>query len=109
MQRRSNSKIGSRAGERAGSLIMLALLLFLGVAAVSITAHELVCPDADQLGHHCVVTEFAAGQIETPLVAVACLAVLLGVLTVLSWNNEAHPASPLFQLSPSRAPPASLA
>lgn len=109
MQKIANNKSGSPAGQAAGALIMLALLLFLGAAAASITVHELVCPDAGQPDHQCAVTQFAAGQIETPLVAVACLTVFLGVLAVPLWSNEAHPASPLFLLSPSRAPPAFLA
>jgi len=103
------SKNGRRIGRTAGALIMLALLLFLGAAATSNAVHELVCPDAGQPDHHCAVTQFAAGQIETSQVAVACLTVFLGVLTVPVWSKETHPASSLFRLSPSRAPPVSLA
>lgn len=109
MHQRASVRVVLRTGRVAGALIALALLLFLSAAAVSIDVHELVCPDADQPDHQCAVTQFAAGHIETSLVTVACLAVLLGVLTVPLWSNEEHPASPLFQLSPSRAPPVSLA
>lgn len=102
-------RAGSRASHTAGAVMMLALLLFLDAAAPSLTLHGWICPDAGQTDHQCAVTHFAAGQIEPPWVAVDSGTVFLGVLTMPLGRNETYPASRLFRLSPSRAPPASFA
>jgi hypothetical protein len=106
MTRNAINRFPWHSGKTAGAAGLFTLLLFLGLAAVSPPVHEMVCPDADQPGHHCAVTDFATGLLEAPALAWAGLAVFFGVPTVLLWTKEPHRPAPLFRLSPSRAPPA---
>jgi len=93
-------------GRLAGG-IMLCLVLFLWAASAAVPVHHVTCSDADDARHECAITHFAAGNCEIPQPVPACQITLLGFLAVLVWRDETHPASPIFRLSPARAPPLS--
>jgi len=84
---------------------MLALLLFLGAAAVDPTLHAWICPDAGQDDDWCPVRQVATGTVEASVTPVVVLVPVQGILTSLPWFGGEQPAAPRFCVSPSRAPP----
>jgi len=85
--------------------LLLILLLFLDASAVSPTLHSLVCPKAGQPDDDCAVACFAAGLVESPPVTDVSVTVIECHWIAVQWCDKAFPTSPLFRLSPSRAPP----
>jgi hypothetical protein len=105
---RTLMNIGKRVAIRRtrGGLLMLVLFLFLEASAISPALHSLVCPKAGQPDDDCAVACFAAGLVESPPVAanLGSPSLMCRWITI-QWREETHPSSPLFRLSPSRAPP----
>lgn len=95
-------------GRIVGALLMLALLVFLGAAAVSFPLHQSVCPDAGSPTDSCAVVAFAAGLVESPLSLVLGATVILTFLIALLMPCEADSSMPLFRLYPSHSPPFAL-
>lgn len=95
-------------GRIAGVVLLIALLLGLVAAASSPSLHLRLCPNANRPGHHCAVTDFAAGLVEVPVAAVLGLAVLAVVFASVRLPEVLPLAIPLFRLSPSRAPPSAI-
>lgn len=84
---------------------MLALLVFLGAAAVDPTLHAWICPDAGQTDDWCPIRQVAAGTVEASVTPVAAFVPAQCILTFLPWFGGVQPAAPRFCVSPSRAPP----
>ena len=82
----------------------IALVLALATLAASPSLHLALHPDANDSGHHCPITEFAAGHL---LVALAAVAITLQLR--IAWRSPiADPSAPSptrLGLPPSRAPP----
>lgn len=85
------------------AMLLIALLAYLSVDP---EAHERFHHDADEPGHHCVVTEFAAG--EALVLTVACLLLpLLARFGRVQWpQSEVWHAAADLALQPSCGPPA---
>lgn len=94
-----------QTGKTAGALLMLALLVFLSAASASCDLHALVCSDARQPTDHCAIAKYAAGMVEIPALPILCSASGFPDFVLPTGVNEALPVTPLFRLSPSRAPP----
>ena len=92
----------------AGVVMLIALLLGLVAAASSPTLHLRLCPNANRPGHHCAVTDFAGGLAEVPVAAALGLVVLAVVFSSVRLPEVLPLATPLFRLSPSRAPPSAV-
>lgn len=88
--------------------ILLLTLLVLGLAACSPELHALICADAGQSDDACAVKQYQSGMLEIPQVQAVDVSVILGVAIAASLAERLPLASPLFRLSPSRAPPFSL-
>jgi len=96
---------GAAKSAFAGFLVFL--LLGLAALAASPGLHELIHPDAGAPDHHCAVTLFAKGQINSaagPLLAVA-VAAFFGALILLPDTFVLPSAD--YRYSSSRAPPPS--
>ena len=96
---------------RAVFNVVLALMLSGGVlfstlAASSPALHQLIHDDAAASDHKCLITLFAAGQINHAAVEIAAAAILWICFTYLfPVLSECFP-SVIFNFSSSRAPPA---
>ena len=96
---------GAAKSAFAGFLVFV--LLGLAALAASPGLHELIHPDAGAPDHHCAVTLFAGGQIDSvsaPLVAAVVVA-LFGALVLLPDTFVLPSAD--YRYSSSRAPPSS--
>lgn len=93
------------AGFLLGSLIIVLLLGFFSAAAVSPALHRMVCPDADQPSHQCVITVMAAGLLALTSTQVVASVIPFPTVGFLILRGETHRATPVYRLSPSRAPP----
>jgi hypothetical protein len=73
----------------------------------SATLHKAVHPNANKADHHCAATLLASGQVDAAANAVAAPAISL---ILIAENNfkVSPPATPSFNLSLSRGPPALL-
>jgi len=97
------------AGRSVGIVVLLFLLLGLSIASCSPKLHQLICPQAGQADDFCAIKQFQCGSVEA-LLAQADLGLPSFVFVAKSHCvEELHLASPLFRLSPSRAPPFELA
>jgi hypothetical protein len=103
---RFNHRRVCAAGRVVGVVLLLFLLLGLGLAASSAQLHELLCPDAGQPDDSCVIKQFQSGLIEAPLARPVVVLFLFLLAASSCQTGERYLASPLFELSPSRAPPA---
>jgi hypothetical protein len=87
------------------AVLLIGLVLLLNAMAAAPVLHELFHKDADQADHHCAVTLFAHGHVES---AVCDVPVVLPATFV---ENTPHLAFSIFStvidnLPPGRAPPA---
>jgi hypothetical protein len=95
----------SRGARRFWALVCLVLLLVIQALAASPQLHELIHPDADLPGHHCVVTTFAHGKVEAAAGFVT-LAVFVAVVIFFQPPVKSAVVSSFdYRLTPSRAPP----
>lgn len=102
---RFNQRRVRAAGRIAAMVLLLFLLLGLGLAASSAQLHEFICPDAGQLDDFCVIKQFQRGLIEAPLARPVVVLFLFLMAVISCQAGERCLASPLFEVSPSRAPP----
>lgn len=89
----------------SGVVALLLLLEFLGAAAACPALHAAVCPDAGKATDSCVVVVFATGKVASSSHPVLCVSEVARYPVALLPPSEVHPATSLFRLSPSRAPP----
>ena len=85
------------------ALLLIALLAYLSVDP---EAHERFHHDADEPGHHCVVTEFAAGEALVLSVAWMLLPLVTHFVRVQWVQVEVRHAAVDLVLLPSCGPPA---
>jgi len=105
MQWRFNLQRLGVSGRMTGAVVFAGLVLLLAACGASPVLHAMVCPNANQPGDHCAVTQFIGGAVEAPL-AQAMVAMMFFVLAVLPcWNVSFCRVAPPFRLSSSRAPP----
>jgi hypothetical protein len=85
---------------------LIAFVLFLSLLAASPALHKLIHADADDADHHCAVTEFIHGQVDTAVVAplIIGLFALFGGVALLA-ETFIFPLAD-YRFSASRAPPA---
>src|SRR5271155_1595107 len=89
--------------------LIIGMILLIDLMAASPALHELIHFDAGQPDHHCTVTLFAHGQVDS-----AVCEILLPTIST-RWIDTCSPVTlsivdPLILLlPPGRAPPASLA
>ena len=92
------------SGKPALSVLLMALVLLLNALAASETLHKLIHHDADEAGHHCAVTLFAHGQVDSAGGDVP-------VAIPTAWIETAPsiifsvPSTAIENLPPGRAPP----
>jgi hypothetical protein len=88
---------------------IIGMILLIDLMAASPALHELIHVDAGQPDHHCTVTLFAHGQVDSAVCEIAAPTISI------RWISARPPVTlpavdPLVVLlPPSRAPPASLA
>lgn len=96
------------AGRIAGVALLIALVLGLDLAASCSTLHQRLCPNAGKPGDSCAIAAFAGGALSGSPAPVVLTVVVLGVILAARWTDALFPSAPVFQLSPSRAPPQSV-
>ena len=94
-------------GQAVIASLLVGIVLLLDAMAACPRLHELIHKDADSTEHHCAVTMFAHGQVDSPVVEVAAImpaapAEFLPLTTVSVFN------APVATLPPGRGPPVSL-
>lgn len=95
-----------RSGKAIIASLLTGLVLLLNAMAASPSLHEWVHSDASESGHHCAVTLFAHGQVDSSTVDV----VVVGSQTFFAVNPavEISVFSPAIENLPAeRAPPVS--
>jgi hypothetical protein len=87
--------------------LLVALVLLLNAMAACPELHELIHKDADSTEHHCAVTMFAHGQVDTATVEVSAVtpAVSVEITPQISFSVF---STGIENLPPGRAPPAIL-
>ena len=95
---------GKVAGTASG-LFLVSLILFLSLLSASPALHKLIHSDADEADHHCAVTEFVHGKVDSSVVAPIIVA-FVSFLAVATLLREIF-VFPLtdYRFSASRAPP----
>jgi len=85
--------------------LLVGFVLLLSVVSVSPAIHHFIHADAGDPDHHCAVTEFIKGQVESAAVAplIFGLITLFGGIVLLSETFLCPLAD--YRFSPSRAPP----
>jgi hypothetical protein len=106
MRRAATDHEANRAGRIAGVAVLIALVLGLGLCASSAALHQKLCPYAGTPGDSCAVAAFAAGLVTASPVPVIVAAVVWLVVGAILLSEVSLPPTPLYRLSPSRAPPA---
>lgn len=86
-----------------GGLLIL-LVLALNALAASPALHERIHPDANQPGHHCAVTVFAHGQVNSSTVEVVAAAPVVP-LEFFPLPHVSVIVATTVALPPGRAPP----
>jgi hypothetical protein len=95
----------NRVDRRILALFCLALFLTLQLFAASGTLHEAIHADANTPGHHCVVTLFAQGHVDSPAASAGSIALIATLLFCLRPAAPALFSSFDYRFSSSRAPP----
>lgn len=90
---------------RVAGVAAMWLIALLAYLAVDPEAHERFHHDADEPGHHCVVTEFAAGEALLLTVAFLLLPLLVRFGRVQWPQSEVRHAAVDLMLQPSCGPP----
>ncbi|HEV2693135.1 MAG TPA: hypothetical protein VG347_09600 [Verrucomicrobiae bacterium] len=87
--------------------LLVALVLLLDAMAACPSLHELIHQDANASDHHCVVTLFAHGQVDSATVEVAAAGPLVSIETTSQFEFSVF--TPAIQNLPAgRGPPVSL-
>jgi len=89
--------------------LIVGTILLIDLMAASPALHELIHVDAGQPDHHCTVTLFAHGQVDSAVCEIVAPTISI------RWINDCPPVTVPFVdplvvfLPPGRAPPSSLA
>jgi len=105
MQSTMSNRAPFTIGRIAVVVLLMALVLALEALVSSPALHLRLCPNANRPGHHCAVTDFAAGLAEVPVAMAGCLAVLMVMFEGWISPEILHRAAQVHRLSPARAPP----
>lgn len=91
-------------GKPALAALLVGMILLLDAMAACPALHELIHKDADKPGHHCAVTMFMHGKVESASVEVPVSAATVPIAA--APQNEFSVFSPAIQNLPQgRAPP----
>ena len=94
-------------GKPALAALLVGLILLLNAMAACPALHELIHKDADEADHHCAVTMFAHGQVESTTCDIPV--VTPTILIEATSQIEFSIFSPTIEnLPPGRAPPLSV-
>ena len=88
-------------------VLLIFLVLLLNLLAASPSLHELIHADAGKTDHHCAVTLFAHGQVDSSAVDVA-VPVPAAPVEFLPPTLVSIPSALVATLPPGRGPPVSL-
>jgi hypothetical protein len=91
---------------RCVALVCLALFLVLELFASAPALHKLIHSDGGSTGHHCAITLFSQGNINTANTSAAIVACAAALLLSLPLLESASFSLFDYRLSLSRAPPA---
>jgi hypothetical protein len=90
---------------RIWAVIGLAFFLALQLVTASEPLHKLIHADADSADHHCAVTSFLQGQVNTAETVSSLVAFVAAILFLLPPLQSAVFSSFDYRFAPSRAPP----
>src|SRR5215469_6647322 len=90
---------------RLWALLCLGLFLTLQLFLTAPWLHGLIHPGADSPNHHCVITVFTHGCVNSADTSLPAVTVFLGITFCLLILTSAVFSSFDYRLSPSRAPP----
>jgi hypothetical protein len=94
-----------QTSRRVGAVIGLVLFLTLQLFSSSEALHKLIHPDADSPEHHCAITLFTHGQVNTSDTVLPVVAFVAALFFLLPPFQSAVFSSFDYRFSPSRAPP----
>ncbi|MDB6015607.1 MAG: hypothetical protein JWR19_96 [Pedosphaera sp.] len=95
----------SKFGKAASAALLACLVLFISTLAASSSLHKFIHADAGDSDHHCVITLFQQGQVNS----VVGMPILAGIITLFGGiallAETFLLTSTDYRFSPSRAPP----
>jgi len=94
-----------RLGKPALAALLAGMILLLDAMAACPALHELIHKDAEQADHHCAVTMFAQGKVDSATVSVPVITTCVAIELTPQTGSSIFTAT-IENLPRGRAPPA---